>query len=313
MNWSVVTATFLALSQGELPSGTSWQSVSVETEERRYLVHVPQENPANGPRPVILCFHGGGSNPEQMMNYCGLNEKADESGFLVVYPEGSGRLEAIRTWNAGNCCGYAQRQRVDDVQFVRAVLDDLDRRAQIDPDRVFATGISNGAMISYRLAAELSDRIAAIAPIAGPMGFEDCSPEHPVSIIHFHGTDDEFAAFEGGSGKRSVSRTDFFSVRHTIDAWVEANGCDAEPVVTDLPDTADDETTVRREVYSSERTGAEVVLYVIEGGGHTWPGRVPRASRFLGPSTRDISANDLMWEFFQRHPRRSGSGAKPPE
>ena len=309
MGLSVVTATCLALVQGELPEGTSWQWVSVNSEERRYLVHVPAESGEGDSRPVILCFHGGGSNPEQMMGYCGLNEKADEEGFLVVYPEGSGRLEAVRTWNAGNCCGYAQRRKVDDVAFVRALLDDLQERADIDADRVFATGISNGAMISYRLASELSDRIAAIAPIAGPMGFEECSPEHPVSVIHFHGTDDEFAAFGGGPGKRSVSRTDFYSVRHTIDAWVAANQCDPEPVTAELPDRADDGMTVRSEIYSSRESGAEVALYVIEGGGHTWPGRIPRASRFLGPSTRDISANDLMWAFFQRHPRQTSESS----
>ena len=117
-----------------------------------------------------------------------------------------------------------------------AALDDLATVAKIDRKRIFATGMSNGAIISYRLASELSDRIAAVAPVAGPMGTETCSPKRPVPLIHFHGTDDQFAAFRGGSGSKSLSRTSFFSVEHSIQAWMKANGCPAEPKVEQLPD-----------------------------------------------------------------------------
>lgn len=270
---------------------------------REYYVHVPKGSDGTKSAPVVLIFHGGLSNANQMMHFCGLNDKADEAGFLAVYPNGTGLTETALTWNAGNCCGYAQRQNVDDVGFVRAVLDDLARVARIDARRVYATGMSNGGLMSYRLASELADRIAAIAPVGGPMGTETCKPSRPVSVMHFHGADDKFAPFDGGKGERSVSQITFFSVAHSIDNWVAANGCPREPVVTPLDVKVDDGTKVIRSVYGPGKEGSEVVLFRIEGAGHTWPGRKPTLL-FLGKSTLNISANDLMWEFFENHGRR---------
>lgn len=298
-------AILLMLAAGEDPAlrpGDHWRSVEVDGDERTYLMHVPAHYDPAAPVPVVLAFHGGGANAETMVAFSGLNEKADQAGFIVVYPEGSGRLARVLTFNAGNCCGYAASSRIDDVAFTRLVLDDLDRIANVDRRRVFATGMSNGAMMCYRLAAELSDRIAAIAPVAGPMGTKDCRPGRAVSVMHFHGDADAFAPFNGGRG-RGPSGTDFYSVHHSIDAWVAANGCRPIPQTTPLPDRADDGMNVKQTLYDSGRDGAEVVLVVIEGGGHTWPGREPRM-RVLGASARDISANDMMWDFFQRHPMK---------
>ena len=134
------------------------------------------------------------------------------------------------------------------------------------------------------------------------MGTETCKPKRPVSVIHFHGTDDEHAPFKGGKGK-GLSGTEFYSVEHSIQAWVKANGCEKEPVVTKLTDTAKDGTMITRKAYGSGKDGAEVVLIEIEGGGHTWPGQEPRL-KALGKSTKNISANDLMWEFFEKHPKK---------
>lgn len=270
--------------------------------ERSYLVHIPAALDPAKPAPVVLAFHGGGTNAQSMEEISGLNRKADEAGFIVVYPNGTGRFKRVLTFNGGNCCGYAMHNRVDDVAFTRKILDDLAMRVNIDTKRVFATGMSNGAIMAYRLGSELSDRIAAIAPVGGPMGTESPNPKRPVSVIHFHGTQDTFAPFAGGRG-RWLSNTDFYSVDHSIQAWVEANGCRRDPVVTQLPDKFADGTTVILKTYGSGKDGAEVILVEIAGGGHTWPGREP-PRRVLGRSTRDISANDLMWEFFQRHPLR---------
>ena len=270
--------------------------------KRNYLVHIPPQYDSQKPTPVILAFHGGAANANNMTVFSGLNKKSDEAGFIVVYPSGTGRLERLLTFNGGNCCGYAMNNKIDDVEFTRQVLDSLAHSANIDPKRVFATGMSNGGIMSYLLASELSDRIAAIAPVGGPMGTEACQPKRPVSVIHFHGTDDEHAPFKGGQGK-GPSGTEFFSVDHSIQAWVKANGCEREPVVTKLPDTAHDGTTITRKTYGSGKDGAEVVLIVIEGGGHTWPGQESRL-KALGKSTQNISANDLMWEFFEKHPRK---------
>lgn len=271
--------------------------------KRTYLVHIPPKYDRQKPMPLVLAFHGGGSNAPQMVRFCGLNEKGDAAGFIVVYPNGTGRIDQIFTWNTGNCCGYALSQNVDDVAFVRALLDDLGRDVAIDPKRVYATGMSNGGMMAYRLGAELSDRIAAIAPVGGPMGTETCAPQRPVPVIHFHGTADEFAPFAGGRGARSLSQTNFFSVDHSIQAWVKANGCTVEPVITKLANKVDDGTSIIRKTYPSGKDGAEVVLIEIQGAGHTWPGRNPPLA-ILGKSTKNVSANDVLWEFFEKHPRK---------
>lgn len=302
MQWLGVFFFALAATSG-LEPGTHHRGLEVDDYDRPYYVHVPKSYDGSKAYPVVLAFHGGGANAESMQRFCGLNEKAEEAGFLAVYPSGTGLLRRVRTFNAGNCCGYAMRKDVDDVKYVRELLEDLAKAAKIDPKRIYATGMSNGGMISYRLASELSDRIAAIAPVGGPMGTKTCHPKRPVPVMHFHGTDDAFAAFEGGPGKRSRTQTDFYSVEHSVNAWVKANGCDPQPKVTQLPDKAEDGMTVVRKVYGGGKDGSEVILIQINGGGHTWPGREPPL-KFLGPSTQDISANDLMWEFFKRHPMK---------
>jgi len=297
---TTVLVAALLVAGGGLEPGDRTRSLDVNRQTRSYLIHVPPSYTGVEPFPVVLAFHGGAAHAESMVRFSGLSEKADEASFLAVYPNGTGRYQRLLTWNAGNCCGSAARNRVDDVAFVRAVLDDLATVARVDPKRVYATGMSNGAMITYRLASELADRIAAIAPVAGPMGTETCRPSRPVPVMHFHGTGDEFAPFAGGPGKRSVTRTNFYSVAHSIRAWVEANGCPKKPLITEEPDRVDDGTTVTCKTYGPGRHGSEVILYAIRGGGHTWPGRQP-PFRFLGTFTKDISANDLMWEFFKRH------------
>jgi polyhydroxybutyrate depolymerase len=238
-----------------------------------------------------------------MVHFCGLNDKADDAGFIVVYPNGSGRTEQILTWNAGNCCGFAQTQKIDDVAFVRELLDDLAKVAPVDSNRVFATGMSNGGMMAYLLASELSDRIAAVAPVAGPMGTPECRPQRPVPVLHFHGTDDKFAPLKGGHGERSLSQTDFHSVEHSIGCWIKANQCEPEPIVVHEPVKIEDGTKVTRKTWEGGKDNAEVVLIEISGAGHTWPGRKPPLL-FLGKSTQNISANDNLWEFFKKHPRK---------
>lgn len=288
---------------GLLSPGDAWQMLEVDGRERKYLLHVPSSyNPAQ-PAALVLAFHGGGSTPEQMVGFCGLNDKSNQQGFVVVYPKGTGRSEQYSSFNGGNCCGFAVKYDVDDVKFTARLLDDMQATFNIDPRRIYATGMSNGGVMCYRIASELSDRIAAIAPVAGTIGSEDCRPARPVPVMHFHGTRDEYIPLAGGKGRRSLSRVDFFSVQHAIDCWIRANGCPAEPAVRELPDVQEEAMPVTQSVWGPGRDGAEVVLYVIEGGGHTWPGRAPTLP-MLGRSTLNISANDLMWDFFQRHPLR---------
>jgi polyhydroxybutyrate depolymerase len=277
------------------------RKLTVDNRERTYVVHVPAVATPSKAWPVVLAFHGGGTNAETMIRFSGLSEKADQSGFVAVYPNGTGRSPRALTFNGGNCCGYALRHGVDDVKFVGQLLDDLATVFAVDERRIFATGMSNGAILCYLLADQLADRIAAIAPVAGPMGSASCSPSRPVPIVHFHGTADEFAPYSGGHGRRSRTAVKFYSVDHTVGAWVKANGANPRPEVTQLPLKYVDGTRVTRTHYGGGHGSADVVLYTIHDGGHTWPGReTPLKS--LGKTTLNISANDLMWTFFQRHP-----------
>ena len=157
----------------------------------------------------------------------------------------------------------------------------------------------------YRLASELSDRIAAIASVAGPMGTEACRPLRPVPVLHIHGTKDLAVPFEGGKGTLDPSGTDYSSVNYTIQAWAKADECASTPRVEELLDRAEDGTTVSRQTYSGGRNGAEVVLITVKGGGHTWPGReFGPELKILGLSSKEISANELIWEFFEKHRMR---------
>lgn len=297
--WSILTIALLTAQP--LAPGQSTRTLEVDGQKRSYIVHVPTGYDRTRPAPVVLAFHGAAMNGSMMAWASGLSQKADAAGFLVVYPNGTGRNGVFLIWNAGGFRGPGADRWPDDVKFVQELLKDLATVANIDQCRIYATGISNGGMMCYRLAAELSGRIAAIAPVAGTIATDQPRPERPVSVIHFHGTADTLVPFQGPT-ESSAKFLHFQSVPETIRTWAAIDGCPPKPRITELPDTVDDGTRVRREYYGPGTGGAEVVLYVIDGGGHTWPGH-PWPTALLGKATQDISANDLIWEFFQRHPR----------
>ncbi|MEX2142592.1 MAG: PHB depolymerase family esterase [Pirellulales bacterium] len=290
------------MSRPEPNDRTHLRTLTVEGSERRYLLHYPPQYDAARPWPVVLSFHGSNSNGQIQLEFTALNETADREGFIAVYPYGTSERERLLFWNAGNCCGFAHKEKIDDVALVRALLDQLAGEFNIDAARVYAAGMSNGAMMAYRLASEMAEVFAAVATVAGTMGTETCHPSRPVPIIHFHGTNDEFVPLAGGVGRRSVTGTNHFSVEHSIRAWVDANRCPPTPIVTSLPNAQDDGTSTVRHVYGPGHEGSEVVLYLIRGAGHIWPGRPPRPY-YLGKTTYNVVANDLIWEFFQRHSR----------
>jgi polyhydroxybutyrate depolymerase len=299
--WAAVIYALLAVTSFAHAKDVT-RTVKVGDVSREYLVHIPADAEPDKPLPVVLVFHGGGGNATQMRRMSGMDATADKHGFIAVYPQGtSERVAAMRTWNADNCCGAAQRNMVDDIAFVAALLDDLPKVHTIDARRVYATGMSNGGMISHRLGSEMADRIAAIAPVAGTIGTAAIAPSRPVPVMHFHGTKDDIVNYEGGFGKHSVSKSPFRSVASTINAWRMANRCTADGVEDALPDKADDGMTVTRTTYMPvDAAGAEVILVTIHNGGHTWPGH-PLRLRKLGATTTDIDANEMMWAFFQRH------------
>jgi polyhydroxybutyrate depolymerase len=291
---------FLALPLAEadtLGPGDHTRTLMQGEHKRTYLVHIPGSYDPKKPTPVVLALHGAAMNGSMMVWFSGLNRKADEAGFIVVYPSGTGAGPFL-TWNAGGLKENWVKDKPDDVAFIGKLLDDLGTLVKFDEKRVYACGMSNGGMMCYRLAAELSDRVAAIAPVAGTIAIEESKPKRPVPVIHFHGTKDTLVPFEMNRGKMP-SFIKLKGVEDSIQTWVKLNGCEANPK-TDTLSRDGDEMKVTRTRHGGGRDGSEVVLIVIEGGGHTWPGQQPPVG-FLGKSARNISANDLMWEFFQKH------------
>jgi polyhydroxybutyrate depolymerase len=246
--------------------------------------------------PVVLVLHGAVMNGPLMEWFCGMSKKADEAGFIAVYPNGTGPAGALLTWNAGLFPGGLNPNRTDDVAFIRKVLDDLATVVSIDRKRVYASGMSNGGMMAYRLAVEMPDRIAAVAVVCGILCVENAEPKCPVPVLHFHGTKDGLIPFEGTKNGGGPYR--FPSVMENLKIWCKSNGCSDTPTETELP-TKEDKLKVIRKDFRTGEEKAPVILYVIEGGGHTWPG-MERHAAFLGATTKNISANDLMWDFFRR-------------
>lgn len=293
----VLSTVFLA---PPLPAGDHQRTLFVEGRLRNYLVHIPESYAASNPTSVILALHGAGVNAAATIPMTGLNKKSDQAGFIVVYPDGTG-FGPFLTWNAGGVLGKQGEGLPDDVLFFSKVLDDLATRVNVDSKRVYATGLSNGGMMCYRLAAELSDRIAAIAPVAASQTKDFPLPERAVSVMHFHGTDDNVVP-PGGPSAGTPPFLTFKSVEATLQIWTTHNSCPAIPEIVDLIHLRpDDSTRVQRWTYAPGREGSEVIYYRIQGGGHTWPGQNSILS-LIGAVTYDIHANDLMWEFFQRHP-----------
>lgn len=252
---------------------------------RQYFLHVPPSYDGKTPLPLVLVLHGATQSPESIERMSGMSAAADKVRFFAVYPRGTGRLP---TWNSGACCGYAMEHRVDDTGFIGALIGKLKRDYAVDPKRIFATGISNGGMMSYRLACEMAGTFAAIAPVEGAQDL-DCHPSNPVSVIVVHGTADRLVPFEGGSTPFQMgSRRSDTSVSSTTAFWVKQDGCSPTP-----QHEASDQVHI--ETYSGCRMGSAVAAYAIQGGHHIWPG-----TRF---SRNDVPATSLMWTFFAQHPK----------
>lgn len=280
--------------------------------QRSYLVRVPPAVAAVKPLPVVLNFHGGGGHAAVQKSYSRMDAAADRDGYVAVYPNGTGGIGGrLLTWNAGSCCGPAAADGVDDVGFSLAVLDDLARRLPLDHERVYATGLSNGSMMAYRLAAEAPGRIAAVAGVAGAMTLPGFAPGTPVPVMHIHSVDDPRALYDGGLGPTFPfinSRVLHQSVDAMLALWIARNACVERPQVSSAvhgkPGTPDASHTATRYLYAPCRGGAEVVLWKLAGAGHVWPGGVrDYLPWLLGTGTAVMDANAEMWRFFSRFRR----------
>jgi polyhydroxybutyrate depolymerase len=265
---------------------------------RGYLLHLPSPHKGDEPMALVVVLHGGGQDAWSAEEMTGFSELADQEGFVVVYPNGTGMFpRKLLTWNAGNFCGYAMDNDVDDAGFIAALLDRLKADLALDPKRIFVTGISNGGMLAYRLACLYSDRIAAIAPVAAAMNDEACMPRGPVSVIAFHGTADRRVLYNGGAPEvqwDAYGRKDK-SVATAMNYWVARNGCAGKPWRTENRHFSID-------TWEEGAGGTEVVLFTIKGGGHAWPGGKPWRFRMDEPTT-DVVATKAMWDFFKAHPK----------
>jgi polyhydroxybutyrate depolymerase len=306
----------LALVLVSLGAGDHERSLAIGGTTRTYIAHVPPRVREGRPLPVVFAFHGGGGNASGFKAYAGFDALADREGFVVVYPDGSGRLgRRLLTWNAGGCCGYAAAQNVDDVAFALSVLRDLARNVSVDPARVYATGHSNGAMMAYRLAIEASERIAAIAPVAGAMQTPSFPPARPVSVLHIHSVDDPRALYAGGLGPPfpgTQSRVSHRAVEPELQRWVAHDRCPAEPRTVEqrtTPSRGRADHTATLLLWGPCAGGAEVQLWKLTGAGHGWPGgHVPLPENVMGPETVTIDAALEVWRFVSRF-RRSDASA----
>jgi len=296
--WLLVFA-LCATAQKEPPALDVARSLMVDGLKRSYYFHFPKGYDATKPTPVVLALHGAATNGKLMEHFCGMTAQADKSGFILVYPNGTGTADIFLTWNAGAFPGPLTGKRPNDVAFLGAVLDDLANVANVDKKRTYVCGLSNGGMMAYRAAAEMSERFAAMASVAGTIVTDTWQPKLPLPVLHIHGTDDPLVPYKGGDKDGPVFLR-FLSVEANMKICCRANGCGELPKETELPKAKDNYQVIKSD-FGKGKSGAEVVLYTIERGGHTWPGRA--APTLLGPATFNLNANEAIWEFFRRFVR----------
>jgi|CXWL01.1.fsa_nt_gi polyhydroxybutyrate depolymerase len=296
--------------------GTHTLAIVVKGMERTYVVHIPAGYRPQTSAPVVIMLHGGGGTAKAAMWETEWTAKADKEGFLAVFPNAMARDPAQpshfsanpQLWNDGSERFYSGQAIVDDVGFIAALLDDLSARFSVDERRIFLTGFSNGASMSFFAGAQLPDRIAAIAPVAGALWIDPPTLRHPVSLCYITGTADPLNLIEGGIPRLASGASDKVRakpkppVRDSILKWGKALGC---------PTTASSASYargVRTETYSPCMGPAEVIYIAVDGLGHTWAGgRSILPESMVGRKSNSISATDVIWDFFQKHarPRRT--------
>lgn len=289
-----------------VPGGLEFErEVSADGKDHSYLLFVPTALIGGSDLPLVVSLHGGGSDAREQDLFTRMRFKAVDAGFVLLTPNGY-----RGTWNAGSCCAPATTAGIDHSAVIAAMLDDANRLLSIDDARVFALGHSNGGMMAYRLACELSGRIAAIAANSAVMMDRDldttpptqafsCQPTRPVPVLHLHGLADTCVPFDGGpsTGPAGGERP---PVSDSIDFWVANNRCALPPL---LPTQVNG--GARCETHTACQDQAVVELCTVEGAGHVWPGTGANPSGAVcgGSGTTDLNANDVIWAFFQDHPQ----------
>ena len=259
-------------------------SFTFEGLDRTYTVYLPASYTPGDQLPLLFSLHGLTQTGNIMMQFTDFNTYADQYNFIVVYPDGINN-----SWNVG----FSGGSTANDVGFLSALIDTLHAQYGIDLNRVYSTGYSNGGFMSYRLACELTGRIAAIAPVAGTMtdgAWGSCQPSRNIPVMHIHGTNDFVVFYNGGFGNKSVAQV--------LELWRGFSNCPANAVIVDLPDLVAEGSTVQTHTWAPCDDSVEVVHYKVINGGHTWPGSIGTTG--AGNTNRDIIASDEIWKFVSR-------------
>ncbi|PIN85630.1 MAG: hypothetical protein COV47_01260 [Candidatus Diapherotrites archaeon CG11_big_fil_rev_8_21_14_0_20_37_9] len=276
--------------------------------ERTYLLYVPSDYNAVNAYPLLVVFHGGGENAQTMERKTRFSDLAEKEKFIAVYPNGIGFLgDKVLSWNSGYLKSYASEKNADDVAYTKMLIEKISSEYNINPDMVYAAGHSNGAMMAYRVGAELSDKFAVIASVSGSIGGSESEnaptyiipiPEYPVSVIAIHGKKDQHVLYEGGKSVLGVGaqrdRVDMAAI-DSVDFWAQYNECAEEH---NFP--FNESETVFVDDFSLCEGGSEVILYTLENGDHGWPGA---RDGIDGSSNPELDATYIIWDFFKNHPK----------
>ncbi|WP_395679800.1 alpha/beta hydrolase family esterase [Inquilinus sp.] len=289
-----ILTTLLSTAPGRAAGTDVDATLAVDGVPRSYILHLPPAAAGGDPLPLVVVLHGGGANADSAIALTGFSAEADAEGFIVAYPNGTGRAKPTAetagqfSWNAGDCCGAAMRQDADDVGFVRALVSTIEQERAIDRHRIYAAGFSAGGMMAYRLACDAGDIFAGVAVVSGAILVPSCTPSRPVSVIHIHGTGDEAVPFKGTAERESYARAKFPPVQESVAFWAAFDGCQAQPVARATV------LGIKAEDYPDCRAGTAVRFDVVEGGIHAWPD---------GSDTPGFVATPHIWHFFADHPR----------
>lgn len=280
-----------------LPARSHDLGLAVGREHRDYILHVPKSYNRDQPSALVILLHGHGSRAQTFERLTGMSRKADRNSFIVAYPQALG---SPSVWHSG----IDGSTRVDDVAFIRSLITSISNRYNIDPNRIYVGGHSNGAFMAYRIGSALSSTVAAIGISAGSIGRLNSRgdtlrierPAHPVAVIAFHGMADNMVPYDGGPETDGPRR--IVSVPQSIHFWVNSDGCGATPDTTVLQ-----HGNVVRTDYTGCRAGTEVELYTIKDGTHRWAGDTTPWWEFWSHSKGTVSATNEMWSFFKSHPK----------
>lgn len=320
---------FIQTNKKESPSHPSPKDQTVTITgnlKRTFLIHFPPLYSQNSHLPAVIVLHGGVSNSKEAQKLYGWDKTADTNNFVTVYPQATGDEflgKLLGIWNAEKCCAPATTKQINDVGFLDGVIEKLKKDFRIDPNRIYVTGISNGSMMTFRAACELSDKIAAVGGVSGQGLHETCNTTRPVPVIYFHGTNDKCAQYYGGfsEGCYNIYFKELLGVDWHADSWTFDSAPEYVNKWKKINNTAGTDQTIFSNnsttcVSSGFNTNREVAFCSINGGGHTWPGQTSYgdnckdgmdshgckvAQSVMGPLNTETNANDILWEFFKRH------------